>query len=73
MQKLFAAIDGEPVRKPSVAPRSPRGSPDFAGLSPRTLAWSASLGAIPAVAQAGVIGAVLMKSQAVRSRPRRCG
>ena len=52
MQKLFAAIDGEPVRKPSLSVNlSARVSEFFASLSPRTLAWSASL------------GAVLMKSQ----------
>src|SRR6266568_6430118 len=47
MQKLFAAIDGEPVRKPSVSSTiSARVSEFFAKLSPRALAWSASLGAI---------------------------
>ena len=35
----------------------------FASLSPRTLAWSATLGAIALVLQAGVIGAVLVKNQ----------
>ena len=35
----------------------------FARLSPRTLAWSASLGAIALLLQAGVIGAVLFKNQ----------
>jgi hypothetical protein len=64
MQKLFAAIDGEPVRKPSLSSAlAARISGFFAGLSPRTLAWSASLGAILLLLQAGVIGAVLMKSQ----------
>ena len=64
MQKLFAAIDGEPVRKPSVSSSiSARISEFFASLSPRTLAWSASLGAVALLLQAGVIGAVLMKNQ----------
>jgi hypothetical protein len=64
MQKLFAAIDGEPERKPSVSSAfSARISEFFAKLSPRTLAWSASLGAIALLLQAGVIGAVLMKRQ----------
>jgi anti-sigma factor RsiW len=64
MQKLFAAIDGEPVRKPSVSSAlSARISEFFARLSPRTLAWSASLGAIALLLQASVIGAVLMKNQ----------
>jgi len=64
MQKLFAAIDGEPVRKPSLSANlSTRVSEFFARLSPRTLAWSASLGAVALLLQAGVIGAVLMKNQ----------
>src|SRR5882724_2298061 len=64
MQKLFAAIDGEPVRKPSLSTSvSARISEFFAKLSPRTLAWSASLGAVALLLQAGVIGAVLVKNQ----------
>jgi hypothetical protein len=64
MQKLFAAIDGEPVRKPSMSVNiSARISEFFAKLSPRTLAWSASLGAVALLLQAGVIGAVLVKNQ----------
>ena len=64
MAKLFAAIDAEPVRKPSLSVSlSARVSEFFARLSPRTLAWSASLGAIALLLQAGVIGAVLMKNQ----------
>ena len=63
-QKLFAAIDEEPVRKPSLSVSlSARISEFFARLSPRTLAWSASLGAVALLLQAGVIGAVLMKNQ----------
>jgi hypothetical protein len=63
MQKLFAAIDGEPARKPSVSVSfSARVSEFFARLSPRTLAWSASLGAVALLLQAGVIGTVLMKN-----------
>jgi anti-sigma factor RsiW len=64
MQKLFAAIDGEPARKPSVSLNlSARIAEFFASLSPRTLAWSASLGALALLLQAGVIGAVLVKNQ----------
>ena len=64
MQKLFAAIDGEPVRKPSLSTNlSARISEFFSRLSPRTLAWSASLGAVALLLQAGVIGAVLVKNQ----------
>ena len=66
MQKLFAAIDAEPQTtvRPSL-PLSARVSAFVASLSPRTLAWSASLGAIALALQAGVIGAVLLKNQSV--------
>jgi anti-sigma factor RsiW len=65
MQKLFAAIDGEPARSPSASLNlSARISEFFARLSPRTLAWSAGLGALALLLQAGVIGAVLVKNQA---------
>jgi hypothetical protein len=64
MAKLFAAIDAEPARRPSASLRlSARIAEFFASLSPRTLAWSASLGALALLLQAGVIGAVLMKNQ----------
>jgi anti-sigma factor RsiW len=63
MQKLFAAIDAEPARK---APFNPmmRIAGFFAGLSPRTLAYSAVAGAVALLLQAGVIGAVLVKDRA---------
>ena len=64
LHKLFAAIDAEPVLRQSVSPAiSARIAEFFANLSPRTLAWSATLGALALLLQAGVIGAVLMKSQ----------
>jgi len=64
MAKLFAAIDVEPERAPSMSRNiSARISGFFASLSPRTLAWSASLGALALLLQAGVIGAVLVKNQ----------
>jgi hypothetical protein len=64
MQKLFAAIDAEPARQPSASLNfSARVIGFFASLSPRTLAWSASLGALALLLQAGVIGAVLVKNQ----------
>lgn len=63
MQKLFAAIDAEPARSIGSLPLSARIATFFASLSPRTLAWSASLGAIALLLQAGIIGAVLMKTQ----------
>ncbi|MHB8266970.1 hypothetical protein [Bradyrhizobium sp.] len=64
MQKLFAAIDAEPARKPSVSLNiSARIAEFFAGLSPRTLAYSAAFGAVLLLVQAGVIGAILAKQQ----------
>jgi len=64
MQKLFDAIDGEPVRKPSVTFRIATRIAEFFGkLSPRTMAWSAGAAALALLLQAGVIGAVLMKNQ----------
>ena len=64
MAKLFTAIDAEPERTPSMSRNiSARFSGFFASLSPRTLAWSASLGALALLLQAGVIGAVLVKNQ----------
>jgi hypothetical protein len=64
MQKLFAAIDADPAQKPKAGPGlSSRISGFFARLSPRTLAWSAGFGALALLLQAGVIGAVLMKSR----------
>jgi anti-sigma factor RsiW len=65
MQKLFAAIDAEPPpRKRSASLNfAARIAGFFASLSPRTLAWSASLGVLALLLQAGVIGAVLLKNQ----------
>jgi hypothetical protein len=64
MQKLFAAIDEEPARNPSASLNlSMRIWEFFARLSPRTLAWSASLGALVLLVQAGLIGVVLLKNQ----------
>jgi hypothetical protein len=64
MQKLFTAIDGEPARRPTASLNIPaKISGFFARLSPRTLAWSAGLGALALLLQAGVIGAVLVKNQ----------
>ena len=62
MQKLFDAIDGEPVRKPSVSIAT-RIAAFFSSLSPRTMAWSAGAAALALLLQAGVIGAVLVKNQ----------
>jgi hypothetical protein len=64
MQKLFAAIEAEPVREPEASRHIPSWFAGFfASLSPRTLAWSASLGALVLLLQAGAIGVILWKSQ----------
>jgi anti-sigma factor RsiW len=64
MQKLFAAIDAEPARKPSASLNiAARFSSLFSSLSPRTLAWSASLGAFVLVLQAGIIAGVLTENR----------
>ena len=64
MQKLFALIDSEPARRPSASINfSARITEFFASLSPRTLAWSASLGGLALLLQAGLIGAVLVTNQ----------
>jgi anti-sigma factor RsiW len=63
MRKLFAAIDAEPAAKPLLSRSiSARIAGFFASLSPRTLAWSSSLGALVLLLQAGVIG-TLVKNQ----------
>jgi hypothetical protein len=57
IQKLFAAIDTEPERRRRLARgAAARISGFFADLSPRTLAWSASLAALLVVILAVVIG-----------------
>jgi anti-sigma factor RsiW len=62
MTKLFAAIDAEPARKSHASLYvSARVAEFFAGLSPRTLATAAAVGAMALLLQAGLIGAVLMK------------
>jgi hypothetical protein len=64
IQRLFDAIDGEPVRKPSATSRiATRIAEFFRGLSPRTMAWSAGAAALALLLQAGVIGVVLIKNQ----------
>jgi hypothetical protein len=66
MQKLFAAIDAEPVRRPGASMNmASRFAGFFSSLSPRTLAWSASLGALALVLQAGIIAAVLVNTRPV--------
>jgi hypothetical protein len=64
IQKLFTAIDAEPARQPGASRNLASWFAGFfASLSPRTMAWSASLIAFVLVLQAGVIAAVLMNSR----------
>ncbi len=63
MQKLFAAIEAEPmrpVRRPSNV--IARIADIIVSLSPRTLAYSATIGALALILQAGVIGAILTRA-----------
>ncbi len=65
MQKLFSAIDAEPVRRTSPAVHlTPRLRNFFASLSPRALGWSTRLGVLALLLQAGIIGAMLMNDKA---------
>ena len=62
MEKLFAKIDAEPARKPTMSPNiGDRVIEFFASLSPRTLAWSAGATAIAIILQAGLLAAVVTK------------
>jgi hypothetical protein len=70
MEALFAKIDAEPARAPSIrlgAPVAPtlgaRIREFFASLSPRTVAWSASAAALAIVLQAGLIAGIVFKEQ----------
>lgn len=63
MQKLFAAIDAEPEGRPNATlGLAARISAFLANFSPRTIAWSAILGAVLLLLQAGLIGAFLIKN-----------
>ena len=62
LEKLFAGIDAEPVRRPAAAINlASRISEFFANLSPRTLAWSATAAAIAILLQAGLLVDVALK------------
>jgi hypothetical protein len=73
MEKLFAAIDAEPARKPTVSFNLAGRFADFvASFSPRTLAMAGAVGALAIVLQAGVITTGLIKHDAtteVASKP----
>jgi hypothetical protein len=62
MQKLFAAIDAEPARARRRSSNVIARMAEFLlGLSPRALAYSATVGAVALLLQAGVIGAIMMQ------------
>ena len=64
MEKLFAAIDAEPVRKPKVSfDLAGRLASFVASFSPRTLALAGAVGALAIVLQAGVITTGLIKHE----------
>jgi hypothetical protein len=65
MEKLFAAIDAEPVRKPKVSfDLAGRLAEFISSFSPRTLAVAGAIGALAIVLQAGVITTGLIKHEA---------
>lgn len=60
MHALFAQIDADPAQLPRKPPGiGGRIADFFAGLSPRALAWSASVAGFALLLQAGLIGAML--------------
>ena len=64
MRTLFAAIDAEPQRRPTASRRISRAiSGFFTALTPRSLAWSASLAAVVLLVQAGIIGTMLVQKE----------
>ena len=66
MEKLFAKIDAEPVRKPKASFNLGAWLTDFvAGFSPRTLAYGATAAALAIVLQAGILAGVFVKERAV--------
>ena len=64
MEKLFAAIDAEPARKPKVSfDLAGRLAAFVSSFSPRTLALAGSVAVLAIVLQAGVIATDLIKQQ----------
>lgn len=59
--KLFAAIDAEPARSRVSSGGRSRFAEFFAGLSPRTLAWSATAAAVAILLQAGILADLMLK------------
>ena len=73
LEKLFAAIEAEPTRKPKVSfDLAGRLANFIASFSPRTLAMAGAVGALAIVLQAGVITTGLIRHEAgteVASKP----
>jgi hypothetical protein len=62
LDKLLAKIDAEPARKPAMSLNIGAHIVEFfAGLSPRTLAWSAGVAVVAILLQAGLIADVALK------------
>ncbi|MGA7015491.1 MAG: hypothetical protein WBZ25_00620, partial [Pseudolabrys sp.] len=62
MENLFAKIDAEPARQPTTSLNlDGRISEFLAGLSPRTLAWSATAAALAIVVQARFLADIMLK------------
>lgn len=71
MQKLFAAIDAEPVRKDTSKSVSfgSRLTSWFGSLTPRTLMAGTAIGCLAIMLQAGVIGSIVMQREEGGFRP----
>jgi hypothetical protein len=64
MQALFAKIDAEPARRPTVSINlGARIAEFFANLSPRALAWSGITAALAILLQAALITGIMLKEQ----------
>jgi hypothetical protein len=62
MEKLFAKMDAEPVRRRATSfSLSVRITEFFAGFSPRTLAFAGSAAVLAILLQAGIIASVMIK------------
>jgi len=62
MEKLFAKIDAEPVRRQAISLNlSARVTEFFASFSPRTLAFAGSAAVLAILLQAGIIAGVMIK------------
>jgi len=62
LETLFAKIDAEPARRPAMSLNlGARVGRFFAGLTPRTLGWSASAAALAILLQAGLIAGIVLK------------